>query len=133
MHDPSAQQGRAVADSEPTCAPPEIRRSLCRGRASHSIAQSERSAFQASVRAALPAGIRPVQGVWLCGAGLAIGLAGGLASGRLLGRLLYGVAPNDLYTVLGVVVFRMITSVAASYVPARRATRPDVLALLRDA
>ena len=73
-----------------------------------------------------------VQGVWLCGVGLAFGLAGGLASGRLLGTLLYGVASNDLYTVLGVVVLLMITSVAASYVPGRRATRPDVIALLRD-
>jgi hypothetical protein len=66
-------------------------------------------------------------------AGLAFGLAGGLVSGRLLGTVLYGVAPNDLYTVSGVVVGVMITSVAASYVPARRATRPDVLGLLRDA
>jgi ABC-type antimicrobial peptide transport system permease subunit len=74
-----------------------------------------------------------VQGVWLCGAGLALGLAGGLASGRLLGTVLYGVAPNDLYTVSGVVVYLMITSVVASYVPARRATRPDMVALLRDA
>jgi ABC-type antimicrobial peptide transport system permease subunit len=73
-----------------------------------------------------------VQGVWLCGAGLAFGLAGGLVSGRLLGTVLYGVAPNDLYTVSGVVVLLMITSVAASYVPARRATRPDVITLLRD-
>ena len=74
-----------------------------------------------------------VQGFWLCGAGLAFGLAGGLVSGRLLGTVLYGVAPNDLYTMSGVVVLLMITSVAASYVPARRATRPDVAALLRDA
>jgi predicted permease len=74
-----------------------------------------------------------VEGIWLCGAGLAFGLAAGLASGRLLGGVLYGVAPNDLYTVSGVVVLLMITSVAASYVPARRATRPDVAALLKDA
>jgi putative ABC transport system permease protein len=73
-----------------------------------------------------------VQGVWLCGAGLAFGLGGGLASSRLLGSVLYGVAPNDLYTVSGVVVLLMIISVAASYVPARRATRSDVIALLRD-
>ncbi len=73
-----------------------------------------------------------MQGAWLCGTGLAFGLAGGLASGRLLGRVLYGVAPNDLYTVFGVVVLLIITSVVASYVPARRATRPDVIALLRD-
>jgi predicted permease len=74
-----------------------------------------------------------VQGVWLCGVGLAFGLAAGLAFGRLLGTVLYGVAPNDLYTVLGVVVLLVLTSMAASYVPARRATRPDVIALLRDA
>jgi ABC-type antimicrobial peptide transport system permease subunit len=74
-----------------------------------------------------------VQGVWLSGAGLALGLAGGLVSGRLLGTVLYGVAPNDLYTVSGVIVLLMVTSVIASYVPARRATRPDVIALLRDA
>ena len=71
-----------------------------------------------------------VQGIWLCGAGLAFGLTSGLASGRLLRTVLYGVAPNDLYTVSGVIVLVMITSVAASYVPARLATRLDVAALL---
>ena len=74
-----------------------------------------------------------VEAAWLCGAGLALGLAGGLASGRLLGSVLYGVGPNDLYTVLGVVILLMVTSGVASYVPARRATRPDVIALLRHA
>jgi len=73
-----------------------------------------------------------VQGISLCGTGLAFGLIFGLASARLLGTVLYGVAANDLYTVSGVVVLLMITSAAASYVPARRATRPDLLALLRD-
>ena len=72
-----------------------------------------------------------VQGAWLCGAGLASGLAAGLGFGRLLGTVLYGVKPSDAYTVSGVVVLLAIT--AASYVPARRATRPDVIALLRDA
>jgi putative ABC transport system permease protein len=74
-----------------------------------------------------------VQGVWLCAVGLAFGLAGGLASGRLLGTVLYGIGSNDLYTVSGVVVLLVIISAGASYVPARRATRPDVIALLRDA
>jgi putative ABC transport system permease protein len=85
---------------------------------------------------ATPARLRRVvvvQGVWLCGAGLALGLAGGVVSGRWLGSVLYGVAPYDLYTVFGVIALLMITSVIASYVPARRATRPDVIALLRDA
>jgi ABC-type lipoprotein release transport system permease subunit len=47
--------------------------------------------------------------------------------------VLYGIVPYDVYTVTGVVVLLMITSVAASYVPARRATRSDVVAVLRDA
>ena len=73
------------------------------------------------------------QGAWLCGTGLAVGLAGGLASERLIGSVLYGVAANDLYTAAGVVVFVTVTSVMASYLPARRATQPDTLALLRNA
>jgi ABC-type lipoprotein release transport system permease subunit len=47
--------------------------------------------------------------------------------------VLYGVAANDAYTVAGVFTLLMIVSVAASYVPARRATQSDVIALLRDA
>lgn len=85
---------------------------------------------------ATPARLRRVvvvQGLWLCGAGLAVGLAGGLVSGRLLRTVLYGVAFYDLYTVSGVIALLMITSVIASYVPARRATRPDLIGLLRDA
>ena len=85
---------------------------------------------------ATPARLRSmvvVQGAWLSATGLVFGLAGGLAFGRLLGEVLYGVTPYDLYAVAGVVVLLMITSVAASYLPARRATRPDVIALLRDA
>jgi putative ABC transport system permease protein len=74
-----------------------------------------------------------VQGVWLCVAGLAFGLAGGLASGRLLGTVLYGVTPNDPKAVIAVVVLLMIVSIAACYVPARQATRPDLTTLLRDA
>ncbi|MFL6279113.1 MAG: ADOP family duplicated permease [Vicinamibacterales bacterium] len=73
-----------------------------------------------------------IQGLSLCGAGLAVGLAGGFAAARLLRTVLYGVAANDPYTVSGVAVLLMITSVAASYVPAQRATRPDLIALLRD-
>jgi putative ABC transport system permease protein len=85
---------------------------------------------------ATPARLRRMvvlQGLGLCGAGLAFGLGGGLAAGRLFGSVLYGVAANDFYTVSGVVVFLMIIAMASSYVPARRATRPDLLALLRDA
>ena len=85
---------------------------------------------------ATPARLRSMvvlQGLGLCGAGLAFGLGAGLAVGRVFGSVLYGVAANDFYTVSGVVVFLTIIAVAASYFPARRATRPDMMALLRDA
>jgi predicted permease len=74
-----------------------------------------------------------VEGLLLGGAGLAGGLAAGLVSGRLLDTVLYGVAPNDLYTMSGVIVLLLLISVMASYLPARRATRPDLVGLLRDA
>jgi ABC-type antimicrobial peptide transport system permease subunit len=74
-----------------------------------------------------------VQGAWLSATGLASGLAAGIAAGRLLDSVLYGVAPNDRSTVAGVIVFLAIIATVASYVPARRATPPDVLALLREA
>ena len=67
------------------------------------------------------------------GWGSCSGWPGGLASARLFGTVLYGVTPNDARTVAGVVVVLMITSVAASYVPARRATRNELIALLREA
>jgi hypothetical protein len=84
---------------------------------------------------ATPARLRRVvvvQGLWLCGVGLAFGLTAGLAFGRLLGTVLYGVAANDIGTVSGVGVLLGATAVVASYGPARRATRPDAMALLRN-
>ena len=78
-------------------------------------------------------GLVVVQGVWLCAMGLALGLAGGLACGRLLRGVLYGVAPNDPGVVAALVALLMIVSMAACYLPARRATRPDLTTLLRDA
>jgi predicted permease len=84
---------------------------------------------------ATPARLRRVvvaEGGWLCGAGTVFGLVGGLVFGRLLGAVLYGVTPNDVYTVLGVVIVLVIASLTASYVPARRATRSDLVALLRE-
>jgi predicted permease len=77
-------------------------------------------------------GMVVLQGACLCGAGLALGLSGGLASGRLLGTLLYGVAPNDLRTVIAVVILLLAVSMTSCYVPARQATRADLTSLLRD-
>ncbi|MGO9273735.1 MAG: ABC transporter permease [Terriglobia bacterium] len=64
-------------------------------------------------------------------AGLAIGLAGALALTRFLSSLLYGVRPTDLLTFVAVSLVLAVAAFAASYIPARRATRVDPMVALR--
>jgi ABC-type antimicrobial peptide transport system permease subunit len=71
------------------------------------------------------------QGLWLVGGGLALGLVGSLALTRLMKSLLYGVAPTDPATYVGVVVLLLGIALLAAYLPARRATRVDPLTALR--
>jgi predicted permease len=68
----------------------------------------------------------------LTGAGLALGLLGALATTRLLSGLLFGVAPTDPATLVAVALVLSATALAASLQPARRATRVDPLAALRE-
>jgi predicted permease len=66
---------------------------------------------------------------------VAVGIvAGGLGSrfiARFVGAQLWGVKPDDLPTLLAVVVLVGLVGVAASYVPARRIARIDPAAALR--
>ncbi|HVO98198.1 MAG TPA: ABC transporter permease [Bryobacteraceae bacterium] len=71
------------------------------------------------------------QGMILAGAGLALGLAGAAAATRLLTSFLFEVKPGDPLTYLGVSALLAAVSVAASYVPAKRATKVDPLVALR--
>src|SRR5271157_556165 len=64
-------------------------------------------------------------------AGLAIGLAGALALTRFLSSLLYGVRPTDFFTFMAVSLVLAVAASAASYLPARRATRVDPMVALR--
>jgi len=64
-------------------------------------------------------------------AGLAIGLAGALALTRFLSSLLYVVRPTDLPTFIAVSIVLAAAALAASYLPARRATRVDPMVALR--
>jgi putative ABC transport system permease protein len=71
------------------------------------------------------------QGLAVTLAGVAVGVAAALALTRVMGSLLYGVSPTDA-TSLGAVAALLVTvALAASYAPARRATRVDPAVALR--
>jgi len=70
------------------------------------------------------------QGLVLAGAGLVVGLAASLAVTRFLSSLLYEVRPTDFATSLGVALLLMLVALAASYIPARRATKVDPMVAL---
>jgi ABC-type antimicrobial peptide transport system permease subunit len=63
--------------------------------------------------------------------GLAAGLAGALAASQILRGFLHGVSPFDPVAYLGVAVVLACAGLAASYVPALRATRVDPMSALR--
>lgn len=71
------------------------------------------------------------QGLALTLAGSAVGLALALGLTRLMERLLYGVKPLDLQTFAAVPVTLLLVSLAACYLPARRAARVDPMQALR--
>ncbi len=63
------------------------------------------------------------------GLGVGFVLSAGVAT--VLARVLYGVTPTDPPTYLGVFALLTVASIAASYLPARRAARTDPLEALR--
>ena len=71
------------------------------------------------------------QGVRLAAIGIAAGFAGALAAGPLLAKMLYGVSPRDPVTFACVAMLMISMALAASYIPARRATKIDPLLALR--
>ncbi len=63
--------------------------------------------------------------------GITLGVIAALALVRLLSRVLYGVAPMDFFTFGGVALLLTALSLAANYLPARRASRVDPANSLR--
>jgi putative ABC transport system permease protein len=73
-----------------------------------------------------------VQALRLCVAGAAIGIVGAMLIGRFLRSLLFGVAATDALTIAVVVATMTAVVVAATYLPASRASRLDPMLALRQ-
>jgi predicted permease len=63
--------------------------------------------------------------------GVVVGLAATVPATRLLRSQLFGVQPADPVTLAGVIIVLAAATLAAAYVPARRATRVDPVTALR--
>ena len=63
--------------------------------------------------------------------GIGIGIAAGLLLTRLLQSFLYGISASDPLTFIGVTILLLAVALAASFFPARRATRVDPIIALR--
>jgi ABC-type antimicrobial peptide transport system permease subunit len=72
------------------------------------------------------------QGMRWTGIGLAIGLAVSFGVAKLIAGFLFGVGPADPTAFVGNALVLIGTAYVACYIPARRASRIDLLAALRD-
>jgi ABC-type antimicrobial peptide transport system permease subunit len=63
--------------------------------------------------------------------GVVLGVIGALFATRLATSMLYGIAPRDPLTFVGVVALLVLVALGASWLPARRATRVDPIVALR--
>jgi hypothetical protein len=72
------------------------------------------------------------QGLRLTLIGMGIGLVGALGVTRVLSNVLYGISPTDPISFLAVGVLLTVVALAASYAPARWATRVDPISALRS-
>ena len=71
------------------------------------------------------------QGLGLTLAGAVLGIGGSFALTRLIKGLLFQVSATDPWTFSGIALLLIVVALAASYIPARRATRIDPATALR--
>jgi ABC-type antimicrobial peptide transport system permease subunit len=71
------------------------------------------------------------QGVRLTLVGVAIGLVAAIGVGRGLQSMLFGVSATHIPTLVGVSAILLAVAAMASWIPARRAARTDLLGALR--
>jgi len=64
--------------------------------------------------------------------GLLLGVAGALFATRVIRGLLYGVAPHDPVTLLGVALTMLAVGIGACWLPALRAARIDPATAIRS-
>jgi putative ABC transport system permease protein len=72
------------------------------------------------------------QGIVLAVIGIAIGSVASMMATRMLEDMLFGVTTRDPVTFIAVALILGIVSIAASFIPARRASRVDPLVALRS-
>ena len=77
------------------------------------------------------AGLVVREAVVLVGTALAVGLLAVLAAGRFVRVVLFGVAPWDPQAIGAAAAILLLTALVAAYVPARRASRTDLIHTLR--
>jgi putative ABC transport system permease protein len=82
-------------------------------------------------RGRLVLGLMMRRSMTLMAVGLLLGLAGAAAVTRYLSTLLFDVTPLDAATFIAASIIFVFIAAAASYVPARRATKIDPLSVLR--
>ncbi len=70
-------------------------------------------------------------GMWLVAVGVAVGVGGALAATRMLRRYLFGIQPNDPWTLAGAALILIFVALLACWIPARRATKVDPMIALR--
>jgi ABC-type antimicrobial peptide transport system permease subunit len=73
-----------------------------------------------------------MQAARVLGLGVLIGIAVALASTHALGSLLFGVAPLDALTFVGMSAWMITIGLLASYMPARRASNVNPMESLRS-
>jgi putative ABC transport system permease protein len=101
---------------------------------SYSVAQRHR---EIGIRVALGADSRRItrlvlgEGLLLAGIGVGLGALAAIGLTRTLGTMLYEVSPTDPAVLAGTVGGVVLVALAASYLPARRATRVDPAIALR--
>jgi predicted permease len=71
------------------------------------------------------------QGLGLTLVGVALGIGGAFGLTRVMKSLLFQVSATDAATFVGTALLFVVVALAASYIPARRATRIDPMAALR--